>query len=325
MSVVEWTLACAVAVPFAMGLSVSGDAERRDVEFRFQDPDIVESSGLVARDGLFVTVNDSGDAGRTFVVDPSTGRTVGGATWGESLDVEALAPLLGDEVLVGDIGDNLGARSSVRLLRVAMATDDQTVTPQTYDLTYPEGPRDAETLMVHPRTQQVFVVSKAIFGGTLFAAPKRLSTTASNRLEAVGFVLGTATDGAFFPDGRHFVVRDYSRAVIYTYPGLQSMAEIDLPEQEQGEGIAVDEDGAVFVSTEGIRSEVLRIRLPAQVQRQVAPPPDSPAGPEPDAEAPPEDPAAALAESERPVWPWVLGGVVGLGAIVVLVRSLRPR
>ena len=81
-----------VAAPFAIGAAMAG-GDATVVEFRFRDPQIVESSGLVARDGLFVTVNDSGDSGRTFVVDGATGRTVGGATWStEPEDVEAVAP-----------------------------------------------------------------------------------------------------------------------------------------------------------------------------------------------------------------------------------------
>ena len=53
-------------------------------------------------------------------------------------------------------------------------------------------------------------------------------------------MLPIATDGAFFPDGRHLVVRDYGRAVVYAFPVLEAVAEVDLPEQQQGEGIAVD-------------------------------------------------------------------------------------
>ena len=103
--------AAVVATPFAIGTAVAG-GDRTAVEFRFKDPQIVESSGLVARDGLFVTVNDSGDSGRTFVVDGATGRTVGGATWSsEPEDIEAVAPMPDGSVLVGDIGDNNGDRT----------------------------------------------------------------------------------------------------------------------------------------------------------------------------------------------------------------------
>ena len=81
-------------VPFVIGFSVAGAEPAAGEEVcRFQDPQIVESSGLVARDGLFVTVNDSGDSGRVFVVDAQTCRTVGGTTWSDEVeDVEAVAP-----------------------------------------------------------------------------------------------------------------------------------------------------------------------------------------------------------------------------------------
>ncbi len=79
----------------------------KDVVVTVQDPRIIESSGLIARDGDFLTVNDSGDSGRVFVVDGKTGQTIGVTSWSDSAsDVEAIAPAGGDRIWVGDIGDN---------------------------------------------------------------------------------------------------------------------------------------------------------------------------------------------------------------------------
>ncbi|HWM72926.1 MAG TPA: hypothetical protein VNQ53_04250 [Nocardioides sp.] len=325
MSRLERVLACAIVVPFVIGFSVAGAESPPGAEVcRFQDPQIVESSGLVARDGMFVTVNDSGDSGRVFVVDARTCRTVGGTTWNEDVeDVEAVAPDE-DGVLVGDIGDNLAARDSVRLLRVPAGKGEQTVTPTTYEITYPGGARDAEALLVQPETGQVLVASKGLMAGILYAAPERLSESDPNRLRAVADVPGLVTDGAFFPDGRHFVLRSYSRAVVYTYPGFESVGDVTLPEQEQGEGIAVDEEGRVYLSSEGQRAPVLRIDLPPRIERAVAPPETEPTSPANDAATPGGDQAPAP-EVERDVWPWLLGGGVGLLVIVLLLRSLRPR
>jgi hypothetical protein len=294
----------------------------------------VESSGLVARDGLFATINDSGDSGRTFVVDGATGRTVGGAWWpGDPVDVEAVAPTRDGTILVGDIGDNRGVRDSVSLLEVPFGRGFAEVEPRTFPLTYRDGPRDAETVLVHPVTGRVLVASKSLLGGVLYAAPKRLTESGPNVLEPVGDVLGFATDGAFFPDGRHFVLRDYGRLVIYSYPGLKTVGEMELPDQPQGEGIAVDEDGAVFVSSEGQFSAVQRVPLPSALARVVDPtspgPSSSPsAGPTdlPDASA--GVPGREVDDGtavDRPAWMWLLGGFVGIGVIVVLLRSLRPR
>ena len=157
------------------------------------------------------------------------------------------------------------------------------MTPTTYEITYPGGARDAEALLVHPETGQVLVASKGLMAGILYAAPERLSESDPNRLRAVADVPGLVTDGAFFPDGRHFVLRSYSRAVVYTYPGFESVGDVTLPEQEQGEGIAVDEEGRVYLSSEGQRAPVLRIDLPPRIERAVAPPETESASPAHDA------------------------------------------
>lgn len=318
----------------------SASAPRSSVEFRFADPAITESSGLVARDGLFVTVNDSGDVGRVFTVDPADGRTVGVTTWtadgADPVDVEAVAPVLGagsgsgsGEVWVADIGDNSAVRDAVTVVRVPVGRGDRAVAPTPYRLRYPGGSQDAETLLVDA-DGRLLVVTKGLLGGEFMIAPRRLDPDGPNRLRPVGDALGFATDGAFFPDGRHLVVRGYVSAAVYTYPGLREIGRFDLPEQPQGEGIAVDADGAVFVSSEGAHTRVLRVRLPAAVAAAVAPVQPSPPSASPSSG--PRDPEQVVpggdqpaAPSDGPLWPWAVGGFVGLGALVLLVRALRPR
>ena len=71
-------LAALLVVPFSLGMTRGGAGRGAGgAASRFQDPEIVESSGLVVRDGLAVTTNDSGDDGRVFVVDVESGETVG--------------------------------------------------------------------------------------------------------------------------------------------------------------------------------------------------------------------------------------------------------
>lgn len=228
------------------------------VDFAFQDPAIVESSGLVVEGGLFVTVNDSGDRGRILTVD-GTGATVGVTSWSPApLDAEALAPAGDGEVWVGDLGDNTESRASVTVVRVPFGPGDRTVTPPAYSLVYPDGAHDAETLLAAP-DGRLLVVSKDLGGGTLYAAPRELSATEPNRLRPVADAMAFATDGSFYPDGRHYVVRGYGSASVYTYPGLEEVASVPLPPQRQGEAIAVADDGWVHVSSEGRYSEVRRV------------------------------------------------------------------
>lgn len=311
-------------VPFAIGTAVGPATQPGEVDFTFRDPAIIESSGLVVTDGLFVTTNDSGESGRVFVVD-SSGRTVGTTTWDDAPeDVEALAPAGPGRVWVGDIGDNPGSRDSIAVLRVPVGRGDRHVDPERYELVYPDGAHDAETLLAHPRTGQLFVVSKSVFGGTLYAAPRDLDPDRPNRLRAVADTKGFATDGSFFPDGRHYVLRDYVGATVYDFPGHEQVGSFRLPAQRQGEGIAVAADGSVHVSTEGQFTDVETVEVPAQVTGAMTPPSAS-ASASPSPPAPPSAPSPTQAPGDRPVWPWLLGGGIGVGVVVVLLRALRPR
>lgn len=323
-------LAGLVVVPFLMGAAAAPTSPAR-VACTFQDPEIVESSGLVAQDGLFLTTNDSGDSGRVFAVDPASGSTVGLARWSEDpTDVEALAPARDGGVWVGDIGDNTASRDSVEVTRIPVAASDTTVDGQTYELDYPDGPHNAETLLSDPRTGRLYVATKNVFGGTVYRAPRTLSADGPNRLRPVGDVLAIATDGAFFPDGRHVVLRDYSRAVVYTFPDLHEVASFPLPTQEQGEGIAVARDGAVYVSSEGEHQPVLRVPLPADVRRALAQraSTSSPSS-SPSAGSSPGDGTAAkdVRFDPRPDWPWFLTGGLALALLVTVakVSGRRPR
>jgi hypothetical protein len=256
-------LGLASVASLAIGATLGPAQPRSTVDFTFSDPAIVESSGLVALPGgLFVTVNDSGDSGRVFVVDGS-GDTVGVTSWShDPTDIESLARAGRRSVWVGDTGDNTGSRSSVSVFRVPVGRHDRTVTPTSYSLVYPGGPRDAETLLANPRTGRLYVVSKDIFGGTVYAAPKKLSTEHDNVLRAVADSIAVATDGSFYPDGRHYVVRNYTQAKVYRFPGHKRVDSFRLPAQRQGEGLAIAPNGSMHVSTEGQFSDVRRVRAP---------------------------------------------------------------
>ena len=260
--------ACVVA-PFLLGAAAGAPSSSPDAAFGFSDPDIVESSGLVVLPaptdgGLVVTTNDSGDSGRVFSVDPTTGDTVGVTSWTpEPVDVEALAPAGPGHVWVGDIGDNQRVRTSVEVLRVPVGRGRAAATPETYELVYPDGSYDAEALVSHPVTGQLFVITKGVFSGTVYAAPHPLRTDAPNRLVEVGEAPGIVTDATFLPGGGGVVMRTYGAAHLAAYPSWQPVSSMDLPEQDQGEGIAVA-GRSLLVSTEGARSQVLRVDLPPE-------------------------------------------------------------
>ena len=310
----ERVLAGLLVVPFLLG-AAAAPTDEAQVAFSFRDDAIIESSGLAVVDGLVVTTNDSGDTGRVFSVDPRTGKTVGVTEWSDdATDVEALAPDGQAAVWVGDIGDNTESRDSVQVAYVPIGSDAGD--PEVYDLTYPDGAHDAETLMRDPTTGRLFVATKGVLGGVLFEVPE----SGEGRMRALGEVLPLATDGAFLADGKHFVVRNYAVAAVYAYPSMEKVEQFDLPVQEQGEGIAVDSDGSLLVSSEGLRSKVLRVSLPAG---PAAPSPS--ASPSTRTESREDTELPETTETQRSAWPWFLGGLIGLGCILVLARSLGRR
>ncbi len=259
-----------VLLPFLAGTASGGPSSAPDGDevLRFSDPDIVESSGLAfvpdRQGGLVVTTNDSGDSGRVFTVEARTGVTVGVTSWSsDPVDVEALAPAGPGHVWVGDTGDNQGVRDSVEVLRVPVGRGDVAVTPTAYELVYPDGPRDAEALVRHPLTGQLFVVTKGVFAGTVYAAPLRLHADGPNRLVEVGEAPGIVTDAAFLPGGGGVVMRTYSEAYLAELPSWRPVSSWDLPAQDQGEGVAIAPAG-LLLSTEGVRSRVLSVPLPPE-------------------------------------------------------------
>ncbi|HEX2317131.1 MAG TPA: hypothetical protein VHJ17_25520 [Thermomonospora sp.] len=273
-------LALVPALVWAAPGARADDATRA---FVVADPRITESSGLAVsrlHPGVVYTHNDSGDSPQVFALGPD-GRTratftLAGAT---ARDWEGMA-VGADErgrpaLFVADIGDNLGgAWPYVTVYRFPEPSRlrDQTVRPTAFRLRYEDGPRNAETVMVNPRTNRLYVASK-LFSGALYEAPARLRTGGSNVLRKVGDAPPLATDGAFAPDGRSLVIRTYFSAHVYTFRDdakekTDSLRSFKLPGQEQGESITYTADGrAVLAGSEGARQPVWRVPLPGTERR----------------------------------------------------------
>ncbi|GGV32534.1 hypothetical protein GCM10010182_65390 [Actinomadura cremea] len=248
-------------------------------EFRIRDPRITESSGLAVsarHPGVVYTHNDSGGVPQIFALGPD-GRTravltVGGA---QARDWEAMA--VGEDergrpaIFVADIGDNLGgAWPHVTIYRVPepRTLRDRTLEATAFKIRYEDGPRNAEAMMINPRTNRVYVVSK-LFGGKVYEAPANLRTSGYNTLRKVADAPAIATGAAFSPDGRTCVIRTYFGASVYEVgadgrPG-ERIGSVDVPSQEQGEAITYTADGrSVLVSSEGGNQPVYRVPLPEE-------------------------------------------------------------
>ncbi|MGW7524862.1 WD40 repeat domain-containing protein [Streptomyces sp. NPDC054783] len=259
-------LAGACALPASAAGSTGGAG---DHGFTIKDPRIAESSGLAAsrlHPGIYWTHNDSGDGPYVYAVDSATGRTVARITLrgiGAPRDVEAISIGPHDEMYLGDIGDNLGGKwPYVWIYRLPEPKElkDQTVTATQYVVKYANGPRDAESLIVHPKTGRVYIIDKKQDGGHLYEGPPTLSTSGANVFRPIAPVDLWATDAAFSPDGRQLVVRGYIGGISYDWNGgrIKREGQLDVPLQDQGEGVTYSVDGTkLLYSSEGADSEVV--------------------------------------------------------------------
>jgi hypothetical protein len=323
-----------VVVPVLLGLAVPAagqQVEGAEVALRLEDPRILESSGLALsrrHPAVLWTHNDSGGGPELYAVGPD-GRTLATLTLAgaEARDWEALAPGRDDRgrpaLLVGDIGDNQDLWPEVAVYRVTEPARlrDATVPAVRYRLRYADGPRDAEALLVDPRSNRLYVATKSSGGGGLYRAPARLRTDQVNLLHRVARVPPVVTDGSFAPGGRSFVLRDYQSAYVYTTPGHR-VGELPLPPQYQGESLTVSPDGhSLLVGSEGPASEVWRVPLPASILARVTP------TTRPSPTSPPAPAAQPAADDggwgSAPVLAATATALVVVAAVAMLVRR-RP-
>ncbi|MER7728079.1 WD40 repeat domain-containing protein [Streptomyces sp. NPDC096323] len=259
-------LSFAAAAP---AMADDGDADR---SFTIEDPRITESSGLAAsraHPGIYWTHNDSEDGAYVFAVDSRTGKTVARITMkgvGAPRDVEAISLGPDGNLYVGDIGDNLnGSWDHVWIYRFPepKTLRDATVRATQFDVKYADGPRNAEALMVHPKTGRVYIASKNEDGGGLYEGPAKLTTGGDNVFRRVGEV-PWVTDGAFSPDGKELVLRSYFSARGYAFAKgrLGKDYPVESPLLGQSESVTYTADGsALMYGSEGEQSDVVRVDL----------------------------------------------------------------
>jgi hypothetical protein len=114
--------------------------------------------------------NDSGDTSRIFLVN-AAGKVRDVYSWNAKvLDCEDIALNPKEKtgkacIYVGDIGDNGAKRPCISLYRFvepvySPGSNTNLENVEKINLKYPDGPRDAETLMIDPIEQLIFIISK---------------------------------------------------------------------------------------------------------------------------------------------------------------------
>ena len=264
-----------------------------------KDKSISESSGLAASrltPGAYWTHNDSGDGPIVYAFD-TRGESFGvfRVTGAHARDWEDMAAGPGPDggtgkpyLYLGDIGDNNNARTEIVVYRVpepALTTATRKFTkprPGTTEpaeairLRYPDGAHDAETLLVHPLSGHIYIITKVVIANPAvyeatppFTAGKAITMTRLGPVSVPSLFGGIITGGSISPDGRRVALCDYFQGYELTLPGSanfndiwkQSLVSFDLGKRKQGEAITYRLDGkALLATSEGKNASIIQVR-----------------------------------------------------------------
>jgi hypothetical protein len=236
------------------------------------DERLVELSGLVATADGYIAINDGSDLSsreRVFFLNKKCNvRDDVSYSGNGPRDTEDLALSPDRATLwIADVGDNPDGerRSSVALWKMPA---DGSKRPEIYRMSYPDGPHDAEALLIGADDLPVIVTKGA--KAELYKPTAALKKGATTPLQKVGEVtmpktttgnpLGPAgrvavTGAAAAPDGKRVVLRTYADAFEWDVTGdiVETLTKGEprvtpLPDEPWGEAITYSADGASFLT-----------------------------------------------------------------------------
>jgi hypothetical protein len=288
-----------IFVPLVFLLFAAAFAKHRLVdakmlpESQLESKEMDETSGLVASDatpGIYYAHNDSGDTSRFFAIS-ANGKlhtTVYYNSAENVKDCEDIAigsgPARGRSyIYIGDIGDNDYRRNSIAIYRIeekkAWTTQQRAnARADQLNLKYPDGPKDAETLMIDPLEKLLYIVTKRRDTVSVYTTPLkfRANDTVTLTLRCKLFFKGLKpfkwiTAGDISKDGQQMLVKNYEKVYYWRRQNNEhlwetiqrSPQELPYKQEKQGEAIAFTPDNKGYYTTsEGVFAPIYYYTLP---------------------------------------------------------------
>ena len=233
------------------------------------DKKLGEVSGLAAsfaNPGYLWTHNDSGNPAVVYLVNEQlqiklscTLKGVKNRDW-EDIAVGPGPDAKKSYIYIADIGDNTAKHAEKYIYRF----EEPVLNDQTSELTISEfdkivfiledGKKDTEALLVHPKTKDVYLVSKRekpVYVYRLKSPARTDDTLVADRV--LSLPLTQIVSAGFSPDGREILMKNYENIYYWNIHG-HSIADglgskprvLPYTEEPQGEAITFNMDGSGF-------------------------------------------------------------------------------
>jgi len=252
---------------------------------KFESGEIAESSGVVAsrcNQNAFWTHNDSGNQNLIYAFNIK-GEHLGAwrVSGSKNKDWEGIGTFQNAKgecfLYLGDIGNNGRDRGELIIYLVKepqisetsestnKTNPENTETAEAIKINYPDMRHDAETLIVHPQTGDIYVLTKRLSGAAgVYRLKADYAPDQTNTLEKIAdfsvpaIPNGFLTGGDITADGKRVVICDYFNAYEIILPEnakkfdeiwKQKPVVIQLGERQQGEAVSYSLDGKSIIAT----------------------------------------------------------------------------
>lgn len=220
------TVSPAVAAPKNITISVPGMSAP------------VGTAADTENDWYWVTDGQPSSTSSLIAVDGSGRRTAKVSWQAQVRHVEALSWANGS-LYVGDIGDPDSGRDDIQVLSPLTMTGDS-ASWKAWDLSYPDGPHDADAMAVSPKGN-IYIITKGA-SPAVYRAPASLSRSGENRMTKVADAPTGVTDAVFLPGGDTVAVRTASQVLVLDAYKWTTKASAPLP-ASGGDSLTGDLEG----------------------------------------------------------------------------------